>query len=71
MTYKTISLNDRLKPHYADKLEKLNMEYPLLVGSVVDALESQSFVSDLKYKDVLEMNFLLNSNDPFVYFKEL
>mgnify|MGYP003123723094 CR=1 FL=1 len=71
MTYKTISLNDRLKPHYADKLEKLNMEYPLLVGSVVDALESQSFVSDLKYKDILEMNFLLNSNDPFVYFKEL
>ena len=71
MTYKTISLNDRLKPHYADKLEKLNMKYPLLVGSVVDALESQSFVSDLKYKDILEMNFLLNSNDPFVYFKEL
>lgn len=71
MTYKTISLNDRLKPHYADKLEKLNMEYPLLVGSVVDALESQSFVSDLKYKDILEMNFLLNSNDPFAYFKEL
>jgi hypothetical protein len=71
MTYKTISLNDRLKPHYADKLEKLNIEYPLLVGSVVDALESQSFVSDLKYKDILEMNFLLNSNDPFVYFKEL
>jgi len=71
MTYKTITLLNRLKPHYSEKLSDKNIQHPTVVGRIIDALESNNFVLDLKYSDILDLYFVLGSKDPFVYFKDL
>jgi|TARA_X000001382_G_scaffold43213_1_gene29132 hypothetical protein len=71
MTYKTITLLDRLKPHYSEKLSDKNIQHPTVVGRIIDVLESNNFVLDLRYSAVLDLYFVLGSKDPFVYFKDL
>tara|TARA_R100000388_G_C7240308_1_gene160813 strand:+ start:1369 stop:1584 length:216 start_codon:yes stop_codon:yes gene_type:complete len=70
MKYKNISLIDRLKPHYKQILEKQNLKFPEIVGQISQDLENVSFVTDLKYKTVLELSFILGSKNPFIYFKD-
>ena len=49
MNYKMISLYDRLKPHYKDALKVKNISEPELVSILVDDLETESYVENLKY----------------------
>lgn len=71
MTYKMISLYDRLKPHYKDALKVKNISEPDLVSITVEALESETYVADLKYSSVLNLQFLFGNINPFVYFKDI
>ena len=71
MTYKMISLYDRLKPHYKDALKVKNISEPELVSITVEALERESYVADLKYSSVLNLQFLFGNINPFVYFKDI
>ena len=71
MTYKMISLYDRLKPHYKDALKVKNISEPELVNITVEALESESYVADLRYSSVLNLQFLFGNINPFVYFKDI
>ena len=71
MNYKMISLYDRLKPHYKDALKVKNISEPELVNITVEALESESYVADLKYSSVLNLQFLFGNINPFVYFKDI
>jgi hypothetical protein len=71
MTYKMISLYDRLKPHYKDALKVKNISEPDLVSIIVEALESETYVSDLRYSSVLNLQFLFGNINPFVYFKDI
>ena len=71
MNYKMISLYDRLKPHYKDALKVKNISEPDLVSITVEALESETYVSDLRYSSVLNLQFLFGNINPFVYFKDI
>ena len=71
MSYKMISLYDRLKPHYKDALKVKNISEPDLVSIIVEALESETYVADLKYSSVLNLQFLFGNINPFVYFKNI
>lgn len=71
MTYKMISLYDRLKPHYKDALKVKNISEPDLVSIIVEALESETYVADLRYSSVLNLQFLFGNINPFVYFKDI
>ena len=71
MNYKMISLYDRLKPHYKDALKVKNISEPDLVNITVEALQSESYVADLKYSSVLNLQFLFGNINPFVYFKDI
>lgn len=71
MNYKMISLYDRLKPHYKDALKVKNISEPELVNITVEALERESYVADLKYSSVLNLQFLFGNINPFVYFKDI
>lgn len=71
MSYKMISLYDRLKPHYKDALKVKNISEPDLVSIIVEALESETYVADLKYSSVLNLQFLFGNINPFVYFKDI
>ena len=71
MTYKMISLYDRLKPHYKDALKVKNISEPDLVSIIVEALESETYVSDLRYSSVLNLQFFFGNIYPFVYFKDI
>jgi hypothetical protein len=66
-----ISLYDRLKPHYKDALKVKNISEPEIVNITVEALESESYVADLKYSSVLNLQFLFGNINPFVYFKDI
>jgi len=66
-----ISLYDRLKPHYKDALQVKNISEPELVSMTVEALETESYVADLKYSSVLNLQFLFGNINPFVYFKDI
>lgn len=71
MDYKMISLYDRLKPHYKNVLTKKNVTEPDLVNLVVESLEQESYVADLKYSSILNMQFLFGNINPFIYFKDI
>lgn len=71
MNYKMISLYDRLKPHYKDALKVKNISEPEIVNITVEALESESYVADLRYSSVLNLQFLFGNINPFVYFKDI
>jgi len=71
MDYKMISLYDRLKPHYRNVLTKKNVTEPNLVNLVVESLEQESYVADLKYSSILNMQFLFGNINPFIYFKDI
>jgi hypothetical protein len=66
-----ISLYDRLKPHYKDALKVKNISEPELVSMTVEALETESYVADLKYSSVLNLQCLFGKINPFVYFKDI
>tara|TARA_R110002020_G_scaffold451858_1_gene666046 strand:+ start:1068 stop:1283 length:216 start_codon:yes stop_codon:yes gene_type:complete len=71
MEYKMISLYDRLKPHYSEQFEKVNLKHPKMTGMLIDILQKESFVVELKYKTVIDLKFLFGINTPFEMFKDL
>jgi len=66
-----MNLLKRLKPEYKQILESENIKYPSLVGYVVDELEAQQYVRELKYGLVLDLKFLLDVDSPYTLFKEI
>ena len=67
----TNTLYDRLKPHYKSALQIKNLSEPELVSMIVESLETESYVADLKYSSVLNLQFLFGNINPFVYFNDL
>ena len=66
-----MSLFDRLKPHYKDALKVKNISEPELVSNIVEDLETESCVENLRYSSVLNLEFLFGNINPFVYFKNI
>lgn len=64
-------LLQRLKPEYKEILELENIKHPSLVGYVVDELEAQQYVRELKYGLVVDLKFLLDVDSPYELFKEI
>jgi len=71
MNYKTISLYDRLKPHFIDEFERMNIKHPQMTGRIIDELQDSCFVTNLKYSTVLDIKFTLGVDNPFQMFKDL
>ncbi len=71
MTYKMITLLDRLKPRYSEELERVNLKYPDIIGSITNELEEESLIHNLKYKTILDIKFVIGVDNPFVMFKNL
>ena len=66
-----MSLFDRLKPHYKDALKVKNISEPELVSNIVEDLETESCVENLRYSSILNLEFLFGNINPFVYFKNI
>ena len=66
-----MNLFERLKPEYKEILELENIKYSSLVGYVVDELEAQQYVRELKYGVVMDLKFLLDVDSPYTLFKEI
>lgn len=66
-----MKLVDRLKPIYSDKLEIANMKYPVIVGDILEDLETKRFVGDLKYNTIIQLSVILNTQvSPYNFFTE-
>jgi|TARA_Y100000033_G_scaffold50815_1_gene62404 hypothetical protein len=66
-----ISLYDRLKPHYKELIQIKNTSQPDLVSCVVESLEKECFVGDLKYSSIINLGYLFGNMNPFIYFENL
>ena len=65
-------LNQRLKPFYADALETANIKYPNIVASICDELQTKTFVRELTYGCVFDLQTVTNSRvSPYDMFEEL
>jgi hypothetical protein len=71
MTYKMISLLDRLKPEYSEELSKVNLKYPGIIASISSDLEEESVIQNLRYRTILDIKFVIGVDNPFVMFKDL
>ena len=66
-----MKLVDRLKPIYRSKLGVANIKYPLIVGDILDDLEINTFVGDLKYDTVIQLSAILDTHiSPYNFFTE-
>lgn len=66
-----MNLFKRLHPIYADKLSKANLQYPDLIENLVDNLEQEEFVTELKFGTIMDLrSFCGWQNSPFDYFTE-
>ena len=66
-----MTLIERLHPVYKDKLTQANLQYPDLIASLTEELETKIFVSDLKYGSVMDLRIFCGYLDnPFDYFTE-
>ena len=67
-----MNLFERLKDNYKEELTKRNIEYPALVGYVVNNLEENTRVRSLLYGDVIDLQQLLKTNgSPYELFNEI
>ena len=71
MTYKMISLLDRLKPEYSEELSKVNLKYPGIIATISNDLEEESVIHNLRYRTILDIKFVIGVDNPFVMFKDL
>ena len=66
-----MNLFERLHPVYVDKLSKANLQYPDLIENLVENLEKEEFVTELKYGTIMDLrSFCRWINSPFDYFTE-
>lgn len=66
-----MKLVDRLNPIFKDKLEIANIKYPVIVGDILDDLEINRFVGDLKYDTVINLSVILDTHiSPYNFFTE-
>ena len=66
-----MKLVDRLKPIYSNNLEIANIKYPDIVGNILDDLEINRFVGDLKYDTVIQLSVILDTHiSPYNFFTE-
>ena len=67
-----MNLFERLKDNYKEELTKRNIEYPALVGYIVNTLEEKTRVRSLLYGDVTDLLQLLKTNcSPYELFNEI
>tara|TARA_R110000796_G_scaffold81691_2_gene179750 strand:- start:1320 stop:1580 length:261 start_codon:yes stop_codon:yes gene_type:complete len=68
---KKITLIQRLKPEYKGVLDSSNVDYPSLIGSIVETLEQVDFVCNLKYSTVMDLQLVFKSDSsPYEFFNE-
>jgi hypothetical protein len=66
-----MNLFEKLHPVYVDKLSKANLQYPDLIENLVENLEKEEFVTELKFGTVMDLRSLCGwQNSPFDYFTE-
>jgi len=66
-----MNLFEKLHPVYVDKLSKANLQYPDLIENLVENLEKEQFVTELKFGTVMDLRSLCGwQNSPFDYFTE-
>ena len=66
-----MNLFEKLHPVYVDKLSKANLQYPDLIENLVENLEKEEFVTELKFGTVMDLrSFCGWQNSPFEYFTE-
>jgi hypothetical protein len=63
-------LVDKLKPEYKLVLEKNNLEYPALVGRIINCFEQLEYASDIPFGIWLDIKFFTNVFSPFELFKD-
>tara|TARA_R110000737_G_scaffold34815_2_gene53412 strand:+ start:467 stop:670 length:204 start_codon:yes stop_codon:yes gene_type:complete len=67
-----MDLFDRLKENYREELIKKNIVYPALVGYIVGILEENTYIRDLVYGDVMDLQSLLETDrSPYELFEEI
>ena len=67
-----MDLFDRLKENYREELIKKNIVYPALVGYIVNTLEENTYIRDLVYGDVMDLQSLLETDrSPYELFEEI
>jgi len=66
----TPPLLERLKPSVAVRMEEEKKKYPTVIEYIEKELDSNWYVSDLRYKTVLWMKTYLDIDSPFDAFNE-
>ena len=60
----------RLKPQYKAILQNRNIDYPTIISSIIEELETKEYVRDLSYGCFMDMRFFFNSDSAYDYFTE-
>lgn len=63
-----MKLIDKLKPEYKEVFEKNNLEYPALVGKIIQTFEELEFVSDIPFGVWADIKFFTNIYSPYELF---
>lgn len=68
----TMTLLQRLKPVYRQKLEQANLQFPNVAEIIANDLESNEYVKDIKYGTYIDMYSIFgNTFTAYDYFEEL
>jgi hypothetical protein len=67
-----MTLLDRLKPVYREKLEQANLQHPNVAESIADDLESNEYVKNISYGTYIDMHSIFgNTFSAYDYFEEI
>ena len=67
-----MNLFERLKYNHKEQLTKKNIVYPALTGYIVNTLKENTYIRNLLYGDVMDLQSLLKTNgSPYELFNEI
>jgi len=67
-----MNLFERLKDNHKEELTKKNTVYPALTGYIVNTLEENTYIRNLLYGDVMDLQSLLQTErSPYELFNEV
>ena len=66
-----MTLFKRLKPEFSNELLKQNIEYPMMVGRIIDSLENNEYVTEMPYGIVTDLKWICKASSPWDLFKEI
>jgi hypothetical protein len=56
-----MNLLQRLKPEYQKRLRQKSDDHPQLVSELIEVLETEKYVGNLRYNIIIDLQVLLNS----------